>query len=373
MEKKQITKHLNQAIEKQVPDVWNQIESKLQQRKDSPYEEIVMPPRSKKRNLSKGLSIVAAASLVIFTTLTFTPALAAIQEMYDKIFSSEHIDDPGLKAAISEGHGQVINQTYYDEKHDINVHFQNVLTDDKETKLLLTYHSDSTNLENYSLDNFEGATSIYLVDENGRKEDLKHVGWGSRYYDKKENKVVEAISFHSIKAYEDQIVHLEIENVSIYGEERDSKVDTVWPLVFTLEKSGLSERETIVLNKEFTFKNETYTIKHVEFSGLETRVVVTGTDTGPYVDENGEKFDVMSKLEAQLLNARKFKKNYGYFVDPSKPGVFLKSAGDKVEPIFSKNELPGPLGEYVMVFAPVKDPQDCILEIAEDIKINLAE
>ncbi|HYK73036.1 MAG TPA: DUF4179 domain-containing protein [Pseudoneobacillus sp.] len=379
MENEKIVKHLDSAIEKQVPDVWDKLQDKIQEMEQLGYKEEVFIQNAvknpnKKRSLYKRFSLAAAACLITVSTLTLTPALAAIQEMYDKLFSSEHIDDTGLKAAIDLGHGQAINQTYYDKKHDITVYFQNIMTDDRETKLLLTFQSKKTNLKNYYLDIFEGETSINLMDGNSQKKKLNHYGWGSRYYDSNENKVVEALSFESIKEYEGQNIRLEIKDLTIYeydDEGSRKKVETIWPVEFSLDPSAVFERETVVLNKEFTFENETYLIKEVEFSEFETRVVVTGSDTGPYIDENGDKFDVMSKLENQLLHARKFKKGFGYFVDPTKSGVFLKSAGEKVEPIFNKNEVPGPLGEYVMIFAKVKDIQDCVLEVGDDIKIPL--
>ncbi|MBO1001034.1 hypothetical protein IOC57_25340 [Bacillus sp. SD075] len=40
----------------------------------------------------------------------------------------------------------------------------------------------------------------------------------------------------------------------------------------------------------------------------------------------------------------------------------------KVDPIF---EVSGDDDEYIMVFAPVKNRQDCILEVGNDIKIPL--
>ncbi|PEZ80922.1 hypothetical protein [Bacillus sp. AFS017274] len=66
------------------------------------------------------------------------------------------------------------------------------------------------------------------------------------------------------------------------------------------------------------------------------------------------KYKVLSKLEHKLLNARKHDKEHGYSVEYKKSGVFLKSAGEKVEPIFSKSEVAGEDDEYVMIFAPVK-------------------
>jgi hypothetical protein len=80
---------------------------------------------------------------------------------------------------------------------------------------------------------------------------------------------------------------------------------------------------------------------------------------------NSMQYRVMSQLEHKLLNVRKIDENYGYFVDDKKSGVFLKSAGEKVEPIFSKGEVEGEEDEYIMIFAPVKDRQDCILEVGE--------
>ncbi|MCM3400977.1 hypothetical protein [Cytobacillus oceanisediminis] len=64
------------------------------------------------------------------------------------------------------------------------------------------------------------------------------------------------------------------------------------------------------MSKEFTFKNETYQVKRVEFSPLETRVVVTGTDFKPHI-ENGVAYDMFSKLQLQFLNARKLLKKKG--------------------------------------------------------------
>lgn len=49
----------------------------------------------------------------------------------------------------------------------------------------------------------------------------------------------------------------------------------------------------------------------------------------------------MSKLENKFLHSRKSDKEYGYHVDNKKSGVFLKSAGEKVVPIFSKGEVEG--------------------------------
>ncbi|MBB6448008.1 DUF4179 domain-containing protein [Bacillus benzoevorans] len=290
----------------------------------------------------------------------------------EKIFSSNHIDDTGLRIEINQGYGQVIDQTIYDEEHDITVHFEGVMTDDKETKLLLTYQSQTTNLKNYYLDIFEGETSINLIVGNKQKK-LDTVGWGSRYYNSKENRVVEAESFESIKEYEGQDIRLEIENLTIYDDQETRKVKTKWPLGFKLDQTAILERETVEINKEFNFEKETYKIKRVEFSPLETRVVVTGSDTKLQTDENGIQYEVMSKLEQKLLNARKVDKEYGYIVDDKKSGVFLKSAGERVDPIFSKGEVSGEDDEYVMIFAPVKDRQDCILEVDNDIKIQLTK
>lgn len=375
MEKEKMLKHLDKAIEKQVPDVWEQIQYKLHNNGETGNRKVVVlsngGPQNKKKSLYKRLSFAAAVCLIAVSTFAFTPALATIQEMYDKLFSSEHIDDKGLKSALDVGIGQTIDQTYYDEKNDITVHFQSVLTDDKETKLLLTYQSESTNLENYYIDNFEGDSKINLILQNGKKIFLDNVGWGSRYYDSKENKAAKALSFDSIKDYEGQDIRLEIENLTIYEDQKSHKVETVWPVSFKLEQSATSDRETVVLNTEFAFNGEKYTIKQVEFSDFETRVVVTGTDTKLQKDEQGNEYRVMSKLEHQLLNARKFDKEAGYTVDPKKSGVFLKSAGEKVEPIFNKGEVEGEKDEYLMIFAPVKNKADCMLEIGDDIKIPL--
>jgi hypothetical protein len=299
----------------------------------------------------------------------FTPAFAAIQNVIDKVFSSKHIDDSGLKIAINKGHGQAINQTYYDKKHDITVHFESVMTDDKETKLLLTYQSKKTNLENYYVDIFEGKSSINLSVGATQKK-LNCVGWGSRYYDRKENKVAEALSFESIKPYKGQDIQLKIKNLTIYSENDVSAVSAVWPLQFKLNKSAISDRKAITMNKEFQFKNETYKIKKVEFSALETRVVVKGTDTKLKTGKDGIKYHTMSHLEKQFLNARNISKDSGYTFNDKKSGVYLISGGKKVVPIFSKGEVEGGNDEYIMFFAPVKN-RDCILVVGDHIRIPL--
>ncbi|MFZ3579211.1 DUF4179 domain-containing protein [Virgibacillus sp. DJP39] len=377
MDNEKIRKHLVNAIEKKVPDVRNEIESKIQKAEQLESNDEFYKPRSlgnvnKKRSLYKRLSLAAVACLICIMTVTFTPVLASLEGLYDKIFSSEHIDDTGVRTAIHKGLGQPVDQTYYDEEHDITVHFESVMTDDKETKLLLTYQSDSTDLKNYYIDLFEGVSSIQLVTENGQRRTLDNVGWGSEYYDSEKNKKAEALSFESIKEYEGQKIRLEIKNLTIWGNERGS-VETTWPLEFKLDESATSDRETVKVNKEFTFKNETYTIKQVEFSGLETRVVVSGSDIKPHIDENGNRYHVLSKLEHHFLNARKNDKKFGYIVDEGKSGVFLESAGEKVVPIFSKGEVEGAADEYVMIFAPVKDSKNSFLKVGEDIKIPLTK
>jgi hypothetical protein len=323
-----------------------------------------------KKGLYKRLSIIGAALLIIASTLTFTPVIAAIQEVYDKIFSSKHIDDSGVRNAVISGDGQMLDQTYIDEKQGITVHFDRLLTDDKETKLLLTYQSEKTDLKDYYIDLFEGVSSINLMVGNEKRK-LRNVGWGSRYYDSKENKVVTALSFESLKDYEGKDIRLEIDQLTIWKDSGRDSVETTWPLEFKVKPAAVSERKTVELNKTFTYKRETYTVTRVEFSKLETRVVVTGSDTGILTDDNGTQYDVMSKLERQFLNARKNSKEYGYSVNEKKSGVFIKTEGEKVEPIFSKGEVEGENDEYIMTFAPVKNQKDCILEVGDAVEIPL--
>ncbi|WP_408011405.1 hypothetical protein ACJROX_14570 [Pseudalkalibacillus sp. A8] len=291
-------------------------------------------------------------------------------EVYNSIFSSKHIDDAGVRAAIKMGHGQVLDQTFYDKQLDIKVNFERVMADDTETKLLLTFQSEKTTLKNYYLDIFEGKTSINLI-VGDKKIELDNVGWGSRYYDSEKNIVAEALSFESIKEYEGEDIRLEIKDLTVYDNSETQRVKTTWPLEFKINQSAISKRETIKVNKEFTFKNVNYKIRQVEFSPFETRIVVTGPDTKLLTDENGVQYQVKSKLELQYLNARKIDKEFGYIVNEKKSGVFLKSAGEKVIPIFSKGEMQGADDEYIMVFAPVKDHQDTALLVGDEIKIPL--
>jgi Domain of unknown function (DUF4179) len=325
----------------------------------------------RKKTLYKRLSIIAAALLLIASTLTFTPVIAAIQEVYDKLFSSKHIDDSGVRNAVLSGDGQILDQTYTDERNGITVHFERLLTDDKETKLLLTYQSDTTDLKDYYIDLFEGVSSINLMVGNEKRK-LKNVGWGSRYYDSKENKVATALSIESLKEYEGKDIRLEIDQLTIWKNNGQDSLDTIWPVEFKIKPAAVSERKTVELNQTtFTYKRETYTVTRVEFSKLETRVVVSGSDTGTFTDENGNEYRVMSKLERQFLNARKISKKYGYIVNEKKSGVFIKSKGEKVEPIFSKGEVEGENGEYIMTFAPVKNQEDCVLQVGDTAEIPL--
>ncbi|GAA0441878.1 hypothetical protein GCM10008983_18710 [Lentibacillus halophilus] len=319
----------------------------------------------------KRLILVATVFLMIGSALSFTPALATVQQIYDQIFSSQHIDDTGVRMALKSGEGQILDQTYYDKKHDITVHFDRVLTDGKETKLLLTYQSDKTDLQNYYIDLFEGVSSINLIVGNEQKR-LDNVGWGSRYYNSEKNKVAEALSFDSIKNHEGQQISLEVEDLTIWRDGDGGEAQTTWPVEFKLKQSAISERESVTINKEFTFKDETYKIKHVEFSEMETRVVVTGSDIKAWT-ENGTKVRMMSKLEKQFLNPRENSKEYGYRADVEKSGVYLKSSGEKVDPIYSKGEVEGADNQFVMTFAPVKDRQKYILEVGEDIEIPLTK
>ncbi|WP_430787248.1 DUF4179 domain-containing protein [Virgibacillus flavescens] len=370
MDREKIVKHLDNAIDDQVPDVWDKIENNLS---DEPGFKEIKPrkPRSKSK-FYRRLTLAAVACLICFTAITFTPVLASLQGLYDKIFSDEHIDDAGVTTAIHKGLGQQIDQTYYDKENDITVHFESVMTDDKETKLLVTYQSDTTDLENYYIDLFEGVSTIQLVTEDGQTQELDNVGWGSEYYDKEKNKKAEALSFESIKAFEGQEIRLEIKNLTIWEDEMGS-VETTWPVEFTLSESATSDRETLKVNKEFMFKNETYTVETVEFSGLETRVVVTGSDIKVHTDEQGNKYRKMSKLEEQFLHARKNSKELGYVVDEGKSGIFLESAGERIVPVFSKGEVEGADNEYIMIFAPVTNREDTVLEVGNDVEIPLGE
>lgn len=329
--------------------------------------------RNRKRYLYKRILLAAVICLIAVSTLTFTPALATIQEVYEKIFTSEHIDDEGVRNAVELGQGQLLNKTFYDEQHDINVHFDRVLVDDKETKLLLTYQSKETNLKNHYIDLFEGISSIDLYVGVEHIKSLDNVGWGSSYYDSTENKMTEALSFESIKDYVNQDIRFEIENLTIWNDTGMNSLKTKWPVEFKLKSSAVSERENVEVNKEFNFKGETYTIKRVEFSKLETRVVVTGSDTKIQIDENGMEYRIMSQLERQFLNARKISQENGYSVADSKSGVFLRSSDKRVNPIFNKGEIEGQKDEYIMVFAPVENRNDCIIEVSDEFKISLTD
>ncbi|RIW28696.1 DUF4179 domain-containing protein [Bacillus salacetis] len=326
----------------------------------------------RKKSLYKRLSIIAASLIIVASSLTLTPVRAAIQEVYDKLFSSQHIDDSGVRTAVIAGEGQVLDQTFFDKNQSINVNFERVLMDDKETKLLLTFQSKKTDLKNVYIDLFEGESSINLLNGNEKKK-LDNVGWGSRYYDSKENKVVTALSFESLKDYEGKDIRLEIDTLTVWKDEGYEGIQTIWPLEFTVKPTAISERKTLELNKQFTYKGETYTVTRVEFSKLETRVVVTGSDTEILTDDSGMEYRVMSKLEHQFLNARKISKEYGYSVDEKKSGVFIASKGDRIDPVFSKGEVEGEKDEYIMIFGPVQGQNNAVLEIGDDVTIPLNE
>ncbi|MEI5907291.1 DUF4179 domain-containing protein [Bacillus spongiae] len=324
------------------------------------------------RIMFKRLSITAAACLLAFSAITFTPVGAAIKEAYNKIFVSKYIDDPGLKDALKDGHGQAISQTYYDKQNDITIHFESVMTDNSETKLLITYESDTTDLENYYIDIFEGTSKIYLISEDGERKELDNVGWGSRHYNKEENRVAKALSIDSIKKHEGENIRLEIEDITIWDNNGMGEIKTVWPVEFNLDKSYITDSEIVELNKKFTFENETYTIERVEFSELETRLEIKGSDMF-YTDDEGNKVPMKSKLELQFLNARQINPGSGYHVAEGKSGVFLNASGERIDPNFSKGEVERELGEFIMVFAPIKDRSNVVLEVGEGIEVPLID
>ncbi|MBR8644616.1 hypothetical protein KEH51_09105 [[Brevibacterium] frigoritolerans] len=75
------------------------------------------------------------------------------------------------------------------------------------------------------------------------------------------------------------------------------------------------------------------------------------------------KYKVLSNLEHKLLNARKHDKNTVIVLSIKKSGVFLKSAGEKVEPIFSKAEVAGEDDEYVMILLRLKISKTACLKL----------
>jgi hypothetical protein len=88
-------------------------------------------------------------------------------------------------------------------------------------------------------------------------------------------------------------------------------------------------------------------------------------------NQDGDVNHMMSKLQSQYLHPREMIKTYGYTVNYKKSGVYLISAGQKADPIYSKGEIVGPEGELVLTYAPVKDLRDCLLEIGNETNISL--
>ncbi|MGP4062898.1 hypothetical protein [Halobacillus sp. H74] len=320
------------------------------------------------KKISIGISLILV--LAYGLSLFFTPSKAS-EKSNGNIFTSGHIDDAGVRATVDSGKGQVLDQKYYDEKHDITIHFKRVLTDDKETKLLLTYHSEEKNLKDYYIDLWEGVSNVNLI-IGSEKKSLESVGWGSRYYSSKENKVYEALSFESIKGYKGQNIRLEVQDMTMWKKDGIGTLHTTWPLKFKLKPSATFDRETDLINKKFTFHGETYNIKQVEYSALETRVVVTGTDIKIYTDKNGKQYKKKSKIEKLFLNPRKTSGEHGYRADKNKMGIFLRSDGKKFMPIYSKEEV-HESENYVMVFAPVNNQQNLKLEVGGGLTIPFTE
>lgn len=316
------------------------------------------------------LSLITALLAISFTSKNVdSKSVSDVEiEQVNNIFASMHIDDIGVRTAITNDYGQKLDQEFIDKKNDIKVYFNVLMTDEKETKLLLTYQSDKKSLENYYIDLFEGESSINLFVEGKYIKSLDDIGWGSRYYDRKENKVIEALSFESIKEFSGKDSRLEIEDITIYEEKNRDSVEALWKLDFKIKQSAILNRESVDVHKEFNFEGETYKITRIEFSPLETRIVLKGSDIS-----NIDGYEVLSELESQFLSARKIEaeKGYGYSVDYTKSGVFLNSNGKNIDPIFSKGEIPTDPGEYALVFGPVNERHGLILQVGDSIKIPL--
>jgi hypothetical protein len=64
----------------------------------------------------------------------------------------------------------------------------------------------------------------------------------------------EAESFESIKQYKGHELRIEIKNLTIYENGKTRSVKTIWPLRFRLDKSAISERETVETIKSLILK-----------------------------------------------------------------------------------------------------------------------
>lgn len=207
MKRKEILNHLASGIQKQIPEVFDEIKNEIRDLEDNSYREDSLRSNicnsDKKRNRLKKLSIATAACLTLLLTFTFTPARAYIENSISKIFGNAY-HDKGVSGAIDKGIGQVINQSHTD--NGVTVNINGIINDANRSVLLLSLNSQKTNLKDATID------SIQIMDRKGKSIST---GGIMRYsYDNKKNERKIVYSIEPLSSYLDKNIILKINKIN---------------------------------------------------------------------------------------------------------------------------------------------------------------
>lgn len=207
MQKKEILNHLAAGIEKQVPNVWDEIYNKVHNVKDNmskidtAYENIYCI-KTKKNRL--GRMAVAAACIVIIAILAFSPVPAHVETEIAKILGFLY-NDKGINNAINKGLGQIINKSCTDK--GITVSIDGIISDDNRTAILLTIQGDTEKLKYATIDRIE------ITDKNGN---IISNGGIMRYsYDNNKSSRKIIYSIDSLNNYVGDSINIKINKINI--------------------------------------------------------------------------------------------------------------------------------------------------------------
>lgn len=289
MQKKEILNHLAYGIEKQVPDVWDEIKHKVHNVKDN--ENITNTICTNiyfmetKRNCSARMSIAAVACIIIIAILAFTPALAYIEAEIWKIHANLY-NDIGIKNAINKGVGQIINKSYTD--NGITVRVDRIISDDNRTAILLAIESDIEKLKDATID------SIEITNQND--EIICDGGIMRHTYDNKKNIRRIVYYINSLNNYIGHDINLKINKININSYE-PIDVDT-----------GIKLGNNNIVNASIDLKDKIPSLKSFIIKNYERDKDIARIDFEYKIEENSINHMVFFKLyygtdqEVQVIN-----------------------------------------------------------------------
>jgi hypothetical protein len=336
LKEKEILNRILTAVEKQVPDMWNDLKNVLQKEKSNDNNANVVCDKTyilnrKKLNIRK-LLVEAAACIIIVTTLAFTPAFAYIQSGIGKLIDKGY-HDKGVNIAMENGFGQLIDQSA--TNNGITVTIDGIISDQNRTAVLLSLYSEVNDLKDSTIG------KIDITDENGKV--ISNGGIMRHSYDSQNNCRKIVYSINSLNGFIGHNINVKINGINIVfqyinGNTVTENMKGNWSFNFGLDKNSADNvTSDIKINKDFVFDNTAYNVKNVVFSPSETRVYIkTGYDSS-----------VLETKDMSINTNNEIIKCYQYFKDQD--------------------------GSQVYCFDPIIGEENVLLKIDEIITISLIE